>query len=154
MDTEPTLKDIFKDQRKASPGPTVAPNSQDWAELSGAVAFHLIERHADNWADAELMMDEFAAARARAAAAGAWTAVKDALPAEGTEVTVRLFGGQIRQVVRDAMFCGGWKQVNCASWECVSLRKDEVTHWHPAIVARPDTSGPRDAPWMTTAAAS
>jgi hypothetical protein len=42
--------------------PTVEPNSQRWAELSGAVAFHLIDRHAENWADAELMMNEWRAA--------------------------------------------------------------------------------------------
>src|SRR6478752_1768534 len=39
--------------------PTVPKNSQDWANLDGAVAWHLIERHADNWADVGLMMDEW-----------------------------------------------------------------------------------------------
>lgn len=87
--------------------------------------------------------------RQATATAGAWTAVKDGLPSEGAEVTVRLFGGQVRQVVRDHMFCGGWKQVNCSGWECVSMREDQVTHWHPAIVARPDMTGPSDAPWRT-----
>ena len=79
---------------------------------------------------------------------GTWTAAKDGLPADGTEVTVQMFGGQVRQVVRDGSFFGGWKQVNCAGWECMTLRKDAVTHWHPAILPRPEMTGPDDAPWM------
>ena len=45
-------------------------NSQDWAGISGAVAFHLIERHADNWSEAGDMMEAFAASRALKAAGG------------------------------------------------------------------------------------
>lgn len=37
--------------------------SQEWARLDGATAFHLIERHADNWVDAGRMMDAWCAAR-------------------------------------------------------------------------------------------
>lgn len=39
--------------------PTVQRNSQQWAGMDGAVAWHLIERHADNWSDVRLMMDEW-----------------------------------------------------------------------------------------------
>jgi len=42
---------------------TIEDNSQDWAKLDGAVAWHLIERHADNWADVGKMMDEYVAAK-------------------------------------------------------------------------------------------
>lgn len=38
---------------------TVRPNSQQWKGMRGEVAFHLIQRHADGWADARLMMDEW-----------------------------------------------------------------------------------------------
>ena len=41
-----------------------AENCQKWAELDGATAFHLIERHAVNWADTRLMMDAWLQARA------------------------------------------------------------------------------------------
>lgn len=91
---------------------------------------------------------ELKATQPAPAPAGTWTAVKDGLPADGTEVTVQMFGGQVRQVVRDGSFCGGWKQVNCAGWECVTMRKDGVTHWHPAILPRPEMTSPTDAPWM------
>lgn len=37
---------------------------QDWSGMSGAVAWHLIERHAGNWAEVGQMMDAWAAARA------------------------------------------------------------------------------------------
>ena len=36
---------------------------QDWANLDGDIAWHLIDRHADNWADIKKMMDEFVAAK-------------------------------------------------------------------------------------------
>lgn len=39
--------------------PTVDPNSQNWRGMDGAIAFHLIERHADNWSDAGQMMREW-----------------------------------------------------------------------------------------------
>ncbi|WP_114969391.1 hypothetical protein [Rhodoferax ferrireducens] len=42
--------------------PTAPDNMQDWAGMDGAIAFHLIERHADNWADASKMMGEWLAA--------------------------------------------------------------------------------------------
>lgn len=44
--------------------PTIEDNSQDWAQCDPAVAFHLIDRHAENWADAGKMMTEFAEAKA------------------------------------------------------------------------------------------
>jgi len=43
--------------------PTIEDNSQDWAKLDGATAWHLIERHADNWSDVGKMMDEYVAAK-------------------------------------------------------------------------------------------
>jgi hypothetical protein len=42
--------------------PTVGDNSQDWAGMDGATAWHLINRHADGWADVAKMMGEWLAA--------------------------------------------------------------------------------------------
>ena len=42
--------------------PTVPDNMQDWKGMDGAIAFHLIERHADNWSDTGKMMGEWLAA--------------------------------------------------------------------------------------------
>jgi hypothetical protein len=45
-------------------GETAEPDtSQDWANLDGGTAFHLIERHADDWNDARNMMETWAQAR-------------------------------------------------------------------------------------------
>ena len=44
--------------------PTIEDNSQDWERCDPAIAFHLIERHSVNWADAGKMMTEFAEAKA------------------------------------------------------------------------------------------
>lgn len=44
--------------------PTIEDDSQEWAKCDPAIAFHLIERHSDNWADAGKMMTEFAEAKA------------------------------------------------------------------------------------------
>lgn len=43
--------------------PTIEDASQNWEKLDGAVAWHLIERHAENWADVAKMMDEYVAAK-------------------------------------------------------------------------------------------
>ena len=42
--------------------PTVEDNSQYWAGMDGATAWHLIDRHADGWADVAKMMGEWLAA--------------------------------------------------------------------------------------------
>lgn len=42
--------------------PTVPDHMQDWAGMDGAIAFHLIERHSDSWADIGKMMAEWLAA--------------------------------------------------------------------------------------------
>ena len=43
--------------------PMIEDASQNWDKLDGAVAWHLIERHAENWADVGKMMDEYVAAK-------------------------------------------------------------------------------------------
>jgi len=47
----------------ANQTPNIEDSSQDWAKLDGAVAWHLIERHAENWADVGKMMDEYVASK-------------------------------------------------------------------------------------------
>jgi hypothetical protein len=47
--------------------PTVPTNSQEWAGMDGGIAYHLIERHADNWADVGKMMGEWLAANQQGA---------------------------------------------------------------------------------------
>lgn len=42
--------------------------SQDWAKLDGATAFHLIERHADDWVETGRMMEAWGKARFAASA--------------------------------------------------------------------------------------
>jgi hypothetical protein len=81
-----------------------------------------------------------------------WISVKDEMPQEGQEVTVRMDHGQIRQVVRDKKYAGGWKQVNCTGWECVAFDSEAITHWRHEIFERPYRAGPEDAPWMTAKA--
>ena len=41
---------------------TVENNSQQWKGMDGAIAFHLIERHADGWNDIRKMMGEWLSA--------------------------------------------------------------------------------------------
>lgn len=77
-----------------------------------------------------------------------WISINDSLPDEGREVTVRIIHGQIRQVVKDSRYSGGWKQVNCYGWEAVSSCPGVITHWRPEIFERPSKTGPDDAPWM------
>ena len=48
--------------------PTIEDKSQDWAGMDGATAWHLIDRHADGWADVAKMMGEWLAANTPPAA--------------------------------------------------------------------------------------
>ena len=77
-----------------------------------------------------------------------WIKTADKMPEEGQEITARLSHGQIRQLVRDSRYSGGYKQVNCRGWECVSFDPRTVTHWRPEVFDRPEQTGPDDAPWM------
>lgn len=43
---------------------TIEDNSQNWAGMDGAIAWHLIERHAEGWGDIGKMMDEWLKANA------------------------------------------------------------------------------------------
>lgn len=58
-EAEPTLSETIAAMRAATPGPTVEPNSQEWAGMDGTTAYLLIKRHADNWADVGMMMGEW-----------------------------------------------------------------------------------------------
>ncbi|HBG06305.1 MAG: hypothetical protein A2075_12105 [Geobacteraceae bacterium GWC2_58_44] len=77
-----------------------------------------------------------------------WISVEDRLPKEGTEVTVYMIGGAIRQVVKDKRF-GGWKSPNCGGWQ--QETSAFITHWTRAKLVRPVggswAGGPDDAPW-------
>ena len=60
MSNEGTLlQDLEKLRALAKPtiSKEEAETCQKWAGMDGATAFHLIERHAANWADTRLMMD-------------------------------------------------------------------------------------------------
>jgi hypothetical protein len=69
MSADKTLLEAVRELQATAPAPTVEDNSQNWAALDGAVAWHLIERHADNWADVAKMMDEWLAAKLAPASA-------------------------------------------------------------------------------------
>ena len=49
-------------QPEQEPVTTVEDNSQQWKGMDGAIAFHLIERHADNLDDIRKMMGEWLSA--------------------------------------------------------------------------------------------
>lgn len=56
------------DEQAASAAPAQEPEqlpdtSQEWARLSGAVAFHLIERHGEDWNDIGAKMEAWGKAR-------------------------------------------------------------------------------------------
>ena len=56
--------------------PTVEEKSQDWAGMDGATAWHLINRHADGWADVAKMMVEWLAANTPPAAQRQWVGLR------------------------------------------------------------------------------
>jgi len=56
------VDEMQKQRHEQEPVTTVDDNSQKWAGMDGAIAFHLIERHADGWNDIRKMMGEWLSA--------------------------------------------------------------------------------------------
>ena len=52
----------YVDEMQKQRHETVEDNSQQWKGMDGAIAFHLIERHADGWNDIRKMMGEWLSA--------------------------------------------------------------------------------------------
>jgi len=69
--------------------PTVDDDSQDWRGMDGAIAWHLIDRHADGWSDVGKMMGE-------------WLEANQTQPAQQEPVgeigKVVMFGGDLKEV--------------------------------------------------------
>jgi len=59
--TNDTSKE-YVDEMQKQRHETVEDNSQQWKSMDGAIAFHLIERHADNLDDIRKMMEEWLSA--------------------------------------------------------------------------------------------
>lgn len=56
------VDEMQKQRHEQEPVTTVEDNSQQWKGMDGAIAFHLIERHADGWNDIRKMMGEWLSA--------------------------------------------------------------------------------------------
>jgi hypothetical protein len=56
------VDEMQKQRHEQEPVTTVEDNSQQWKGMDGAIAFHLIERHADGWNDIRKMMEEWLSA--------------------------------------------------------------------------------------------
>lgn len=77
--------------------------TQDWKNLTGAQAFHLIERHSDGWDDIERMMGEWLAAqltKSNAAHAGSVRLF------EAAKQVLSWTDARNRPPVRDELECG------------------------------------------------
>ena len=94
-----------------APEPTVPDNMQDWKGMDGAIAWHLIERHADNWADIGKMMGEWLAANQTVLDVPEREPLSDAritslaydcnaMPESCTDESLKLFAHAIEQEVR------------------------------------------------------
>ena len=66
-----------------------------------------------------------------------WIKTKHQLPEDGQEVTIYMRNGQIKQVVRDTDYVGGWKQMDYQGWVFVTWNADNVTHWRSQIFDLP-----------------
>lgn len=130
--------------------PEAPDTSQDWARLDGGTAFHLIERHADDWADARNMMESWGRAHFAAllqpvepeGERDGWISVYERRPEVGQQVLVftpkRKFG--------DSIFLDTWdEQRECpVEFSTVSVPTgegwnehyfEEVSHWRPLPAA-------------------
>jgi hypothetical protein len=118
--TEQALRQAIADAEKQAA--TIEDNSQDWATLDGAAAWHLIERHADNWADIGKMMDEFVAAKL--------AKHKQAIQ-ESTLQEISDIGQEIEQEpVPVGMTCKVWTH-GCALFDGIDLPNETLLYTAP-----------------------
>lgn len=70
-DDDKSVLDVFREIKRDLCQPTMTPEqadeAQDWKGMDGATAYFLIERHADNWTEAGLMMEAWRNANSDAA---------------------------------------------------------------------------------------
>lgn len=95
-----------------------ADKAQQWADMNGATAWHLIDRHADNWNEVGELMNAWL----RANGGGAWVACTDSLP----EPYVTCIVGRPDVAWPVTAFWTGEK------W-CQDVKNTgmHVTHWRP-----------------------
>lgn len=103
---EPVLPTITQDEAR---------EFQRWKGMDGAIAYHLIERHADNWADVGVMMNAWL--EANAAPQGSVATTPQALPEAMTEEKARSVGESLTWAVgwnacREAMLAAPQPQAS------------------------------------------
>lgn len=90
---------------------TIPDNTQNWAGMDGAIAWHLIDRHADGWGDVGKMMGEWLAAnqaaQQAAQATAGWVSVDD-WPAMDGETVLVCVAGQFAGEARHLDAHSGW----------------------------------------------
>jgi hypothetical protein len=69
MENAEEQKKALRAMLSTPPAATVEDNSQNWAGMDGTTAWHLIDRHANGWADIGKMMGEWLAANSTPPAA-------------------------------------------------------------------------------------
>ena len=114
MSNEGTLlQDLEKLRALAKPtiSKEEAETCQKWAGMDGATAFHLIERHAVNWADTRLMMDAWLQANLSARAevgACKWTPDDDGIyQTKCGEAFTFIDAGPKENNMKFCCYCGG-----------------------------------------------
>jgi hypothetical protein len=98
--------------------PEDADKAQQWAGMDGAIAWHLIDRHADDWNEVGELMNAWL----RANGGGPWIACADKLPQQYVTCIV----GRTDVAYPVTAFWTGEK------W-CRDVKDDgmHVTHWRP-----------------------
>jgi hypothetical protein len=123
-------------------------DEQEWAKIDPAIAFHLIERHADNWNDAGDMMVAWAnarqAAQVQALTVPQWISVEDRLPDEGQRVLVARYAGRVINPGHPGHPGVHWLEVTVVEkgmFLCDIISTGNATHWQalPTIPAIPGT---------------
>ena len=121
--------------------------AQDWRGMDGAIAWHLIDRHADGWDDVGAMMNAWLAAQAEPQG---WRPISEA-PKDGRSMLLGYpnRAGKWRTVrgqwFSDAEIAETWEEEGDEGWyetsvECEDLPNCwpiEPTHWMPLPATPP-----------------
>lgn len=126
--------------------PEEADNMQEWAGMDGAIAWHLIDRHADNWNEAGEMMNAWL----RANGGGQWIPCSEKMPEDGQTVAFvaktsgtfeyidgRVFGGNYSAAQYGGGFSVPGLVVDAKCWRMLPAAPSntELTGAEPALSA-------------------
>ena len=107
--------------------PEEADSAQQWAGMDGATAWHLIDRHADNWNEVGELMNAWL----RANGGGPWVSCDEKMPAEDQTVAFVVQAGGCFDYLNGRVLGGMYRHSPFGGDFSVPGMTLQATYWRP-----------------------